>query len=96
MALTNVFREPRRELTESAVGLGIFSVYLFLDYQFSIWFQAATIDGNGGCPWGLGMLIGLILTMISILVLFATHEFGDFVCNSLARHGLELRPKNRR
>ena len=34
MALSNIFREPRREITETAVGLLPILVFLFLDYKF--------------------------------------------------------------
>lgn len=43
MAFSNIFREPRRELTESAVGIvavaaGL-SVWIAADYHFSLWLE---------------------------------------------------------
>lgn len=39
MALSNIFREPRREITESAIGLGIFAAAAWADYHFAVWLQ---------------------------------------------------------
>lgn len=98
MALSNIFREPRREITESALGIGALAIVLYPDYRFAIWLQAQTIDphGNFGCPWPLGMIVGFICLFFFGLVLFTTHSIGEGICNFLARHGAELRPKQRR
>lgn len=97
MALSNIVREPRREITESALGLGVFVIFLYADYHFAMWFRVVTADpGGGGCPWPLGMIIGVILMAFSVLILLVTHTMGEGICNFLAKHGRELRPKQRR
>ena len=101
MALSNIFREPRREITESAVGLTIVGGVAYADYRFGVWFEHATTGlGSLACPCALGMLIGplgaVLAALMSFLILVATHELGDAICNILARRGLELRPKQRR
>jgi hypothetical protein len=97
MALSNIFREPKREITESIVGLGLFSVYLLLDYLLSIWFQDITGGKNGGgCPWPRGMLFfGPVLTLILVILLSITHLIGEIFCDVLERHGVNLRSRNR-
>lgn len=96
MALSNIFREPRREITESAVGLMLCAAYVFLDYCFAVWFRSATGGTHDGCPWSLGMILGVGLSLLFFGLLLATHALGEFACGSLARRGVELRPKRRR
>jgi hypothetical protein len=94
MALSNIFREPRREITESAIGLAIIGAYLYADYCFGVWFQTAT--GRDHALRVAGMAIGLLITCIAALMILVTHWLGEFVCDSLADRGLELRPRRRR
>jgi hypothetical protein len=97
MALSNIFREPRREITESLVGLSIFAAVLVPDYYLALWFQGVTGGPNGGgCPWPVGMFFGLVVGFILILGSIEAHELGDAVCNALQRRDLHLRPKQRR
>ncbi len=99
MALSNIFREPRREITESAVGLAIFSAAVWADYQFALWFKDATQgmlnEKDPGCPLPLGMFLGVIAAFVGLVVLFLTHALGDGICNALQRNGIHLRPRNR-
>jgi hypothetical protein len=90
MALSNIFREPRREITESAVGIGIVAVLAWADYQFAQWVCAA--DDS---PRVLGMMLGAAIFMIACGILIITHALGDAVCNSLETRGIHLRPRNR-
>lgn len=96
MALSNIFREPKRELIESAIGICLFACGLWVDYHFACWFHDATSGVQGGCPVPLGMVIGIILLAVTWLALLFTHFIGELICDSLALRGLELRPKNRR
>lgn len=98
MALTNIFREPRREITESAVGLVVFGLLSWGDYVFAQWFQAVTGDehGHDACPWQLGMVFGVFFAFIAFLLLVLSHYAGEVICGSLAKRGLELRPKVRK
>lgn len=99
MALSNIFREPRREITESVVGLALAAAILvpllWVDYHFARWFEEITGGaGNGGCPWQLGMgLFGPMAGLGIMAALFATHELGDRACDALERRGLQLRPR---
>lgn len=103
MALSNIFREPRREITESAVGLAISIPAVWMDYEAAVWFQALTTNnqpGNEPCPWPLGMLavipvLAICAGGIAFGFLAVTHALGDAVCIALERRGLYLRPRQR-
>lgn len=102
MALSNIFREPRREITESAVGTVLAGGLIYADYAFGYWLSnyAGCYSSNDGIcrheiPWGLGMLIGLFCMIVLGLFIFLTHEIGDAICNALQRQGIHLRPRNR-
>lgn len=105
MALSNVFREPRREITETLVGVGVVvlpvTLFFFLDYHFAVWLfaQTAKADGTGGIPLFAGMVLGtvgsvmggVLTAMLSVLV----HAIGEDVCDALQRGGIHLRPRER-
>lgn len=93
MALSNIFNEPRRELTESVVGIAVFAAVVtplvIADYLFSLWFHEATGGGTKGCPWQLGMLLGVLFAAVGLLLISGllglTHAIGEDVCNALER-----------
>lgn len=95
MALSNIRKEPRREITESLVGITVLLLLIFFDHPAAVWFHEVT----GGCPVPLGMIlvpIALILLIgVTYLFLWSTHALGELVCGTLATFGLELRPKRR-
>jgi hypothetical protein len=91
MALPNIFREPRREITESVVGLAVFGVFGWGDYHFAQWFQEV-----GGPPWPIGIILGVAGAFIAFPILHFTHELGDAICNALEDRGIHLRPRWRR
>lgn len=96
MALSNVFREPRRELTESAVGILVFFGGIALDYGFAVWFQGFSKDwGQGLCPIPIGMVFGLIFFVLLLGLATLTHGLGEVTCDWLAEHGVHLRPRVR-
>lgn len=94
MALTNTLREPRRELTESGIGLAIFGAFLYLDWHFAVWFHEVT-KPVGACPVPIGLVFGVIVMAGLIGLLFLTHAIGEWACGALANRGIELRPKQR-
>lgn len=103
MALSNIFREPRREITESVVGLAIFGGAVWADYAFAGWLQEyaghrlysdGTIAGDY-IPWPLGMVVGFVVGATALLTVVVTHALGDGICNALQNSGIHLRPRNR-
>jgi len=97
MALSNIFREPRREITESVIGIAFFAAFLFVDSYFARWFHGITGgDQHGGCPVPIGYVFGIFGFGVLWIILGVTHGIGENICNALARRGLELRPKDRK
>lgn len=95
MALSNIFREPRREITESVIGIIPLALFLYADYQFALWFHEITGGNKDGCPVFLSLFVGIFGLVAFVLVLNVTHALGERLCDSLADRGLELRPKRR-
>lgn len=98
MALSNIFNEPRREITESVVGIGIFIAILGpvptiagLLYHFGV--VDSFTEGAGAVLFCMVMVGGMAVLFMTLL--FATHQAGDAACNALQRRGIHLRPRNR-
>lgn len=98
MALSNIFCEPRREITETIIGLAIVGSALGADYAFAVWACAK----DPGYSIGENMLAGVVLFLIlgaGMIVagglVWAVHALGEAVCNSLQIHGIHLRPRQR-
>lgn len=97
MALSNIFREPRREITESVVGIGVVVTLFVPDYFFADWLHAHLLDRDGeGLPYFLGMPFGVAVLAACGIIIFVTHEIGEGICNLLQRHGRDPRPRQRR
>src|ERR1700689_3955199 len=98
MALSNIFREPRREITESVIGTIPIALFCWLDYRFAVWFQAYTMSANSNdyVTWEAGLLIGvvglLLIFLVTAALLLLCHAIGEVICDSLGNKGLELRP----
>lgn len=106
MALSNILREPRREITETALGIIVIGIIVYPDYKFACWLHKAC--GNMAyanrevLPVPIGMIIGPVLLVLILMVLIGTlmvligiHNIGEGVADSLARHGVQVRPRKR-
>jgi len=95
MALSNLPREPRREITETLIGLLVIVpvaviIHLiaglfphkdpYIDVFFSHFFALFIVG------------FGLFFLWLGVI---AIHNLGENVCNALAKKGLELRPRRR-
>jgi hypothetical protein len=91
MALSNMLREPRREITETVVGVLLIGIVLVGYISGACWLAART---NLDMP----AAFFLELTAASALVLFVLvgHWIGETVCDALQDHGVHLRPQKRR
>lgn len=97
MALSNAFKEPRREITETLVGaaavVGPLAVFAGLSYLIALWI--APPDK----PFLLSVILTGILIMLVVFIvsgtLFVAHEIGEDVCNALQKRGIHLRPRQR-
>lgn len=95
MALSNMLREPRREITESAVGIltlgAILVPVIGLDYLIAVALHLV--------PLPIGMLFGILIEMGGFMLIFSllqlTHAIGDGVCTALENRGVQMRPRQR-
>ena len=98
MALSNIFREPRREITESLVGILPLIAFIWTSWYLTDWIWPPEMRANSvdrAFAFGVTMIILLVGVLILWVLLIVTHAIGETICDSLARRGLELRPKNR-
>lgn len=96
MALSNIFREPQREITETVLGIVVVLPALAMAWKIADFLSTT----QGAPPWvvcfGLSILITGIVIAISLAILVFIHFIGEEVCGALAERGLEIRPKDRR
>lgn len=99
MALSNIFREPRREITESIAGIVVLALCIIPVHLFATWFRDVVSAKDPGQRLFV-MVVGYLLAGAAVFVLcvlaFATHALGESICDALAKRGLELRPRERR
>lgn len=95
MALSNMLREPRREITESVVGLLIFAVYMSVSYWFALWI----CEQDRATPFAVAMvfsMLGVFYVPFALMaVMFVVHVAGDIACDMLEAIGVHLRPRQR-
>lgn len=98
MALSNILREPRREITETVIGFALVGGYLIGDCRLAS-YVGPTLDPDYPKDWFADivvlMAIGLLLTVLSVPLMFFIHFVGEEVCNALRRRGLDPRPVRR-
>lgn len=97
MALSNILKEPRREITETVIGVGMVGSFVFADFYFCHWlmsgipepidrFMCTLLSGAVVLPLGVAAVCGAFV---------AAHALGDGICNRLARVGADPRPTQR-
>jgi hypothetical protein len=101
LALSNIFREPRREITETVVGV---IIPLLLGYGL-YWYSSYSYDNGdivcSDCGRASNIIIGMVLVglMVFMFGLFisiaahAIHALGEWLCDVLERRGIRLRPR---
>ena len=98
MALSNTLKEPRRELTETGIGVVVIATAVGADYAFASWF-ANVLSPPNSLPTGLGvflgMMVGALLVIVTWGLLLFAHFLGEVICDSLANNGIYVRPKRR-
>lgn len=93
MALSNIFREPRRELTEQAIGTAFLLIYFGIAYLITmkiVHSYALPTD-----PFLLTLIVGAIAMAMFFLgtgALLGAHAIGQEICDALARAGHDPRP----
>jgi hypothetical protein len=103
MALSNMLNEPRREITETAMGIGLVCLPVGLDYFGVLWLRDPA-DPNPVWVWMLliptAVAAGVVLLGVAVLAVlgcsFLVHAAGEVICDFLEDRGLYLRPRTRR
>lgn len=95
MTIANMRNEPKREITESAVGItaiigAVIGGYYGTCYIQSIisWNDTITLGGT----YALSALILLAIIIILCIAIPLTHFVGDLICGGLEDLGIQLRP----
>lgn len=99
MALSNIFREPRREITETLIGIAVAGMLLILDYYMATAYPIPIIDSSyiervGISMFAYPVMLGIALAGI-LLAAAGVHALGESICDSLQAAGVHLRPKKR-
>lgn len=98
MALSNIFNEPRREITETLIGMMLVGVPLAVDCYFA----DSLVPAEVTLRWlavifimfaiAVGTAFGILL---AISLVHAAHSLGELICDILDDAGLRLRPQRR-
>lgn len=99
MALSNIFNEPRREISEAVVGLLLFAGGLAAiglpSYVIVCWLSPQYPHTSFAAELVLGGLISVVAGASLILLGRIVHFVGEFVCDELELRGVHLRPRER-
>ncbi|HWY35705.1 MAG TPA: hypothetical protein VNX68_13755 [Nitrosopumilaceae archaeon] len=92
MALSNTFKEPRREIIETIVGLIIFIPFAIIDYKITWWLL---MWDPGDYNFGGALVASTGLLCLVILLFVIIHAIGDVICTKLEQAGFQIRPRQR-
>lgn len=102
MALSNIGREPRREITESVIGIVAVVVWLGVAFLIARTFDPHYINAPNdyGPSWAFTVsFVTLVVATIGPLLFFGifclTHALGEEVCDWLKAVRIDPRPKRR-
>ena len=101
MALSNIFNEPRREITETAVGFAIVAPVISVWVATSLWMARAdySYENHPIACTVLAFFLVLMGMMASFAILsgffLLVHSIGEGFCDALQRRGIHLRPRRR-
>lgn len=97
MALSNIVREPRRELVEQAFGLVAVIGLLVGDLIVALGL-CLLFDGTIYAPWQdivLSMVFAVPIIAAGVFLVGLMHRLGEEVCDFLADRGFDPRPTQR-
>lgn len=111
MALSNIVKEPRREITESVFGIVAVGAYVGLDYLLCRWVLGPSASSGAAGDiaqtsyhystpyWPIFALlmlgIGLVAPLVGTMLLYFTHAVGEIVCDWFKAIGADPRPRQR-
>lgn len=92
MALSNIGREPRREITEQIAGTLALALYVVAAYLVvtEIFGATRTVDKIFGT-----FFFGLVMLVVIPGLIFSTHAIGEVVCDWLKAARIDPRPRQR-
>ena len=100
MALSNIGKEPIREINETLVGLAAAIVLIALDVMVTYWIMGKYDEGANLPPYGVSFALLLVWVPAAVvlmgglvsLLINGIHSLGESICNTLQAHGIHLRP----
>lgn len=104
MALSNILKEPRREIVETAVGLVPVVAVLLLLFGVEYVNYSWAVSSTGAHPeyelpvWFTVFIMSVFeITALSVgwLMITFIHLVGEEICDVLQRRGIHLRPRRR-
>lgn len=102
MALSNIGNEPRREITESAIGVLAIVVWLGMAFLIARIIDPPYVNGphDYSASWlfTVSFVTFIVATLGPLLLfgtLFITHEIGEVVCDWLKALRIDPRPTQR-
>src|SRR5713226_7817612 len=98
MALSNILREPRREITETIIGMLLVGLPLLANSVFTNWAMTGYVQHTPAeapyvVAWIFVFFMWPAIIVVGWLALLAFHAAGDGICNILDDAGIHLRPK---
>jgi small neutral amino acid transporter SnatA (MarC family) len=94
VALSNMRKEPKREIIETVLGFVVFVAYCYLANKFAWWFYR-TVDPNDADSVFLGYVIAIFAVPIGWTLMLFIHFIGEKASNILGNMGLDPRPNPR-
>lgn len=95
MALSNILKEPRREITETVFGAAPVGIFVVADYWFASWLCRGSSTYGYGRDMFVCLVLGVVVTVAFCLGIIAIHAIGDGICNILGKNGMDPRPTKR-
>lgn len=97
MTISNIGREPRRELTEQWYGFMtafvLFTVWLCVGLLMCLLCDGTVFVSTAELIAAMGLSIPILA--VGVGVIYGMHALGESVCNAMARRGNDPRPKQR-
>lgn len=93
MALSNILKEPRREITETVIGLLAFGPLMYWDVVLAGYLQPKHMDD----PFFMLMVVAMVLLAFGIAcalgLLLIVHAVGEALCDRIEQAGWQIRPR---
>jgi hypothetical protein len=90
MALSNIFTEPRREITETAVGLSLIGVVLggYIYGAYAMASMAKSEFRSFESDMFSAFFVEFFATLLLVGFVAVAHALGEFVCGALDKRGI--------